>query len=184
MPLSGIEHNPFEEHISGDEVLLWVSRSDKMAYMKKQWRHFRAGIVIGSIVAIASTLGEIYPSSRFQEAFCIFMLLVLPIILAMGIYFVLDSYRYAPWYGLTNMRLFVANLEEGSFVVRATDFSNIKSISVKEIYPDVGTVCCVCYSVISTHTDKNVGLENIRSPNAIVELIQKHSAIAHLQIRG
>ena len=180
MSVNSVEQNPFENQISVDELLLWVSRPDKTVYMRKQWRHFRVGVAIGSIVAIASVLGKIYPSNPFQEASCIFMLIILPIIFVMGVYLVLDSYSYAPWYALTNARLFVANLEEGGFVVHTMDISNIKSISVGKTCSDVGTVRCVCYSTSPTSTSRTLILENVSSPSIVMELIQTQGAAIQL----
>ena len=89
----------------------------------------------------------------------------------MGLYFTVNSYRYAPWYALTDRHVLVAILDEGSFVVRKTELSNIKSISVNKTCPEVGTVMCRCHYLIVSLMSKTMRLEHINEPDAIAELI-------------
>ena len=173
--------NPFIEHLQPHELLVWVAQPDKIVYTQRSWRYFRGGAVFGCFVTAACALGLLFPDDRFQRAFCIFFLIILPIILAMGLYFTVNSYRYAPWYALTDRHVLVAILDEGSFVVRKTELSNIKSISVNKTCPEVGTVMCRCHYLIVSLMSKTMRLEHINEPDAIAELIleAKQRMFAH-----
>jgi len=101
--------------------------------------------------------------------------------LAMGIYFTKNSFDYAPWYALTNRHLLIAILDEGSFVFRRTEISNINDVSVNKTCPEVGTVVCHCHYLIVSLMSKTMRLEHINEPDAIAELIleAKQRMFAH-----
>lgn len=180
MSIDMTDDHPFSVQYGTDKGFIWIGRPNKTSYMRRKWLQFRATFVVGCTIASICVSGKILSSDPFQSAMCTFMLAVLPLLLVMGIYFVRNSYKEAPWYALTDLHLLAATPDEGDFVIHKTELSNIKSVLVDGDCPEVGTVRCLCYDMVFTLVSKNLKLENIDQPRSIADLIleaQRHRTI-------
>ena len=163
--------HPFTPRIEADEPLLWVGRVDKAVFKRQQRRGLSLGAVLGCFLMASVSFQKVYTPCPANDFFFVMFLILLPITLALGIYFTRNAYRYASWYALTHQHLFAATPDGSGFVVHRTGLNNIKSALVRGQNADVGTVLCSCHGIVPSLMSRTLRLEGVKQPGRIAALI-------------
>ncbi len=167
----GLENHPFQHHLEVGEVLIWVGRPDKTDFMRQSWRgcYIAVGLLCLFLVSIIGN--DIYSPSPVNDFFLVMFGVLVPLTIWMFVSFTRSGYDSAPWYALTDRRLFAATPDEGSPVIHKTKLDNIKDIFVPRCDDMIGTVRCTCHVSIPNLWSKTLNVENVQCPQRIAEMI-------------
>jgi len=165
------EDHPFKSYFEPGEVILWVGRPDKADFARRSWRSCYIAVGLLCLFLISVVGCDIcFPSPSSDFSLATFGILV-PLTIWMFVSFARSNYESAPWYALTNRRLFAATPDEGSPVIHKTELGNIKDVFVLKCENDVGTVRCSCHAAIASLWSKMLNIENTQHPQRIAEMI-------------
>lgn len=177
-----LAQNPFAQHLKPEEVLAWVGRPDEKLWMERTWRAFRQGCVLGSVVVAVCLIGLFYGPDPFTRFSCRVFLILISLALVVALWLVPQSYRYAPWYALTQHHFLMATLNEGDFAIRRTRLNEIVDVRIsREISLDgyvygrseIGTLICKCNYTIVELLSKRFKIEMVNQPKQVLILIEE-----------
>lgn len=167
----GLENHPFKSYLELGEVVLWAGRPDKTDFMRRSWRGCYIAVSLLCLFLISMIGSDLYSPSPVDNFFLVMFGILVPLTVWMFVSFARSSYESAPWYALTDRRLFAATPDEGSPVIHKTKLSNINDVFVPQCSDGIGTVRCSCHAAIPSLWSKTLNLENIQYPQRIAEMI-------------
>lgn len=174
--------NPFAQHLKPEEILDWVGRPDEALWMQRTWRGFKQGCVLGSVFVAICLIGLFYGPDPFTRFSCRVFLILIFLALVIALWLVPQSYRYAPWYALTQHHFLVSALDEGDFTIRRRPLNEIIDVRLSGCVDfdtasyarnELGTIICKCKYVMPELLSKQFKIEMVNQPKQVLALIEE-----------
>ena len=184
------QRNPINDILEPYESLLWIGRPDEEIYVQGRWRqhgvlkYWALSVVIFTATAICLFISSGF-ASRSVIPVLFFTLIVSFIPLAACVLLESKDYKKAPWYAFSEERIFLATWDyEGSnFVVRQTDLSNLRNVTVCESKTaveeakNIGNLVCGYQRSIQRRVSNHFVFELIDNPAEVKALLLDAKAV-------
>ncbi len=164
--------HPFGKSLQVDEALLWCGRPNKAKYTgaSRTWRDKGKIFAWASIPLVVSTIGIICDDDLVQRYVCAIFIVATLVVVA--ICFAQVDYSHASWYAFSDKNIYLAHWDENDFVIHRIEISNLEQVNVTNVIEridvegkdDIGTIECICHSMISTLFSKKFFLYLVDDP--------------------